>query len=702
MSITIIAEKPSVAREIAAIVGATDKKDGYLSGNGYQVTWALGHLVGLSMPENYGFKGFNRENLPIIPETFSLQPRQIRAEKGYKADPGALKQLKVIKNVFSECDSIIVATDAGREGELIFRLIYNYLECAKPFKRLWISSLTEKAIREGLNNLREGTAYDNLYYAAKSRSEADWLVGINASQALSISAGEGVYSLGRVQTPTLVMICSRYKENKQFVPQKYWQLSLGIEKDDISFNAYSKEKFSDKEDAEKQYQLLKSNPKLTVTKVDKKAVTEEAPLLFDLTGLQKKANTRYGFSADKTLNIAQTLYEKKLITYPRTGSSYISQDVFEQVPNMLRFTKSHEQYGEYTLALLKKGLNKQAVNDKKVTDHHALLLTEVIPGEMKKEERLIYELIICRMLEAFSPKCKKEQTVIRIVSNDIEFEAKGSVILEAGWRAVQSGQADETETKDEQNKQMPKLSDNEQLNATACTLIEKQTKPKPLFTESSLLTAMENAGKELDDKAQRKAMKDCGLGTPATRASIIETLITRTYIFRKEKNLLPTEKGLAIYGIVKSMRIADVEMTGMWEETLAKIERGEFDADTFMKSIKVFASQITGELLSSNIVFREKGSDVCCPKCKEGRIKFYPMLARCGSEHCDFVCFKTKAGKTLTDSQLTELITHKKLGPLKGFKSKVGKEFDAFIVLDEEFNTKFEFPNSSRKPKKKK
>lgn len=701
--IAIIAEKPSVAREIATIVGADEKKDGYLFGNNYIVTWALGHLVSLSMPENYGCKGFKRENLPIIPEVFTLQPRQVRAEKRYKADPGALKQLKVIKKVFDECDNIIVATDAGREGELIFRFIYNYLECTKPFQRLWISSLTEKAIKEGLNNLKQGTDYDNLYYAAKSRSEADWLVGINASQALSITVGEGIYSLGRVQTPTLAMICSRYKEHKQFVSQKYWQLALGIEKDTITFKANSKEKYSNKEDAEKLYQQLKTNTGLIITKVEKKAVTEEAPLLFDLTGLQKRANSQYGFSADKTLSIAQTLYEKKLITYPRTGSRYISEDVFEQVPSLLKFTKTHAQYGDYTIHLLKGKLSRQAVNDKKVTDHHALLITEVFPNEMKKEERLIYELILCRMLEAFSPKCKKEQTTVLLISNDIEFEAKGTVIVEAGWRGVQS---ESTDSKEEQNNLIPKLSENELLNASSCTLQEKQTKPKPLFIESSLLTAMENAGKELDDEAQRKAMKDCGLGTPATRAAIIETLISREYIVRKEKTLVPTEKGMAIYGIVKSMRIADVEMTGMWEETLAKIERGEFAAETFMKSIAIYTSQVTGELLSSNIVFKEKGSEVLCPKCKEGRIKFYPMVARCGSEHCDFVCFRNKSGKTLTNSQLTELFAKKKLGLIKGFTSKAGKEFDASLILDEEMNVKFVFPqnngnkNYKKKPKK--
>lgn len=707
MKTAIIAEKPSVAREIAAIVGANDKKDGYLYGNGYLVTWALGHLVGLSMPEGYGFKGFKRENLPIIPEIFTLQPRQIRGEKGYKADPGALKQLKIVKNVFDECDKIIVATDAGREGELIFRFIYSYLGCTKSFDRLWISSLTEKAIREGLKNLKNGSDYDNLYKSAKSRSEADWLVGINASQALSITVGEGIYSLGRVQTPTLAMICSRYKENKQFVPQTYWQLALGIEKENITFKAYSKDKFDKKEEADKLYELLKSNPQAEVKSVERKNVTEEAPLFFDLTGLQKKANQLYGFSADKTLSLAQTLYEKKLITYPRTGSRYISEDVFEQIPELLRCLKIHPLFVTHATKLQKGNLNKQGVNDKKVTDHHALLITENYAHDIVKDERKIYDLIAGRMLEAISSKCNKEQVKIVFVSNESEFEAKGSVIIKAGWRAILSEQPTQKDT-EESTVRLPKLNEGDNIQTTSSVLIEKQTKPKQLYTESSLLAAMENAGKELDDEAQRKAMKDCGLGTPATRASIIETLITRGYIFRKEKNLVPTEKGLAIYGIVKSMRIADVEMTGMWEETLAKIERGEFDAETFMKSIGVYTSQVTGELLSSNIVFREKQSEISCPKCKEGNIRLYPMVARCRNENCDFVIFRNKSGKTLNDTQITELCKGQKIGPIKGFKSKAGKDFDASLILDEELNVKFVFPenksNSSKgkgKPKKK-
>lgn len=699
MKIAIIAEKPSVAREIATIVGATERKDGYLFGYNYLVTWAFGHLVGLSMPDAYGFKGFKRENLPILPETFILQPRQIKADKGYKADPGALKQLKVIKKVFDECDQIIVATDAGREGELIFRYIYNYLECNKPFKRLWISSLTEKAIREGLNNLKEGTTYDNLYQAAKARSEADWLVGINASQALSISAGEGIYSLGRVQTPTLAMICSRYKENKQFSSQKYWQLSLGIEKESISFKAYSTNRYDHKEEAEKIYQLLKGNPQVEIKQVERKNTTEEAPLLYDLTGLQKKANNQFGYSADKTLSIAQTLYERKLITYPRTGSQYISDDVFDQIPELLKFIKVHPKFAEYTIKLLKTSLNKQSVNDKKVTDHHALLITETYAHELNKDERNIYDLIVCRMLEAFSPKCTKELTTIKLSSNDVDFEAKGMLIKKAGWRSIQIGEATGTDEKEPQNSLIPSLEENEKLDFNACVLIEKQTKPKPLYTEGSLLTAMETAGKNLEDEAQRRAMKEVGLGTPATRAAIIETLLSRAYIVRKEKSLVPTEKGLAIHGIVKSMRIADVEMTGMWEETLAKIEKGEFDAETFNKSIGIYASQTTAELLSSKIVFKESQSSVCCPKCNESKIRFYPMVVRCQSEDCDFMLFRNRGGKVLSESLMTELLTKRKTNLIRGFKNRDKKEFDASLILDNELTIQYVFPENKKRRK---
>ncbi len=321
--IALIAEKPSVAKDIARIIGATQKNDGYLSGNGYLVTWAFGHLIQLAMPEAYGVANFRRESLPIIPPEFRLIPRQVKADKVYKADPGVLKQLKVIKEVFDQCDKIVVATDAGREGELIFRYIYLHLDCRKPFVRLWISSLTDKAIREGMEKLQPGSQYDNLYRSAQARSEADWLIGINATQALSVAAGQGVFSLGRVQTPTLVMICNRFLENKDFVPTKFWQLKATTASSGVSFSAQSCAKWEQQPEAIAALQRVKATGQLTVKSVERKETSQEPPLLYDLTTLQKEANSKLNFSADKTLSIAQSLYEKKVMSYPRTGSRYI-------------------------------------------------------------------------------------------------------------------------------------------------------------------------------------------------------------------------------------------------------------------------------------------------------------------------------------------------------------------------------------------
>ena len=450
--IAVIAEKPSVARDIATVLGATQKNDGNISGNGYIVTWAFGHLVGLAMPDTYGIENFKRENLPILPQLFQLIPRQVKTDKGYKPDSGTVKQLKIIKEVFDQCDKIIVATDAGREGELIFRYIYQYLDCRKPFVRLWISSLTDKAIREGLQNLKDGTMYDNLFRSAKARSEADWLIGINASQALSIAAGRETYSLGRVQTPTLAMICSRYLENKNFVQQKYWQLKLQTGKDSIKFSALSEEKFDSQQPAIGKLQMIKHSGQVQVESVECKEVNQEPPLLYDLTTLQKEANTKLNFSADKTLSIAQKLYEGKLISYPRTGSRYISQDVFYEIPERISLLDTYDRFAGYAKSMKGSNLNRRTVDDKKVTDHHALIITENKPGSLQADEQAIYELVAGRMLEAFSQKCVKEVTSISLTSGDSIFAVKGTVIKSAGWRAVFN-----TQEEGEKNTVLPAL-----------------------------------------------------------------------------------------------------------------------------------------------------------------------------------------------------------------------------------------------------
>lgn len=696
----IIAEKPSVARDIAAIVGAGNRSDGYLEGNGYTVTWAFGHLVGLAMPEQYGVAGFQRENLPILPEEFKLIPRQVKEGREYKDDPGVMKQLKVIKRLFDRCDRIIVATDAGREGELIYRYIYHYLKCTKPFDRLWISSLTNKVISQGLENLRPSNEYDNLYRSAKARSQADWVVGLNASQALSISAGRGLWSLGRVQTPTLAMICSRYLENKDFKPRTYFQVKLQTSKDTTPFAAISTERYDTKQDADTILDRVLSAEYVSVQNVETKQAHQEPPLLYDLTSLQKDANSRHGFTANKTLSIAQSLYEEKLISYPRTGSRYLSEDVFSEIPSLINQLSGHITYGSYAKALSGKELNKRTIDDKKVTDHHALIITGNMSGNISAEQRIIYDMIAARILEAFSGKCTKENTKASLDVSGVQFIVKGSIILLPGWRVVLNTLDEENEEEDVPGLQS--LSIGDKLPVNGADLLEKQTKPRPLHTESSLLSSMESCGKEVTDEAEQEALKESGIGTPATRASIIETLFSRDYIVREKKSLVPTNKGLVVYQAVRDKKIADVAMTGQWESALNKIASGEMDAETFHRGIEVYATQITTELLETKIDGETKCESYPCPKCKNGEVTIYPKVAKCNNEECGLTVFRTIAKKDLSDGQLNDLLTKGKTGVVKGFKSREGKSFDAMVAFDSEFKTIFSFPPKSGFKKKRK
>ena len=686
---TIIAEKPSVAREIARIVGATKREEGYFEGGGYAVTWAFGHLVQLAMPDGYGVRGFVRDNLPIIPDSFTLIPRQVKTEKGYKPDSGVVSQIKIIATLFNKSEQIIVATDAGREGELIFRYLYHYTGCTTPFVRLWISSLTDKAIREGLRNLENGGKYDNLYLAAKARSESDWLVGINGTQALSIAAGHGTYSVGRVQTPTLGMVCERYRENRRFTPEAFWQLHIAVDGNNngtVKFS--SSEKWKEKEPATALYNKVKEAGTATVTKAERKENTEDTPLLYDLTTLQKEANTKYGFTAEQTLEIAQKLYEKKLITYPRTGSRYIPEDVFAEIPKLLAFIGALPEWKGKVQA--KAQPTRRSVDGGKVTDHHALLVTGEKPLFLSKEDSTVYQMIAGRMIEAFSDKCVKDTATVTAECAGVEFTVKGSVIRQAGWRAVY-GEEDKEEIS------IPGWQEGNMLALKGCSITEGKTKPKPLHTEATLLSAMETAGKDIEDEAMRQAMKDCGIGTPATRAAIIETLFKRGYMERCKKSLVPTEKGLALYSVVKTMRIADVAMTGEWEKELARIERGELSAETFSKEIEAYTREITSELLSCDKLFSHKDSGCACPKCGTGRMQFYGKVVRCDNAECGLPVFRLKANRTLSDDEIKDLLTdgHTKL--LKGFKSKQSKSFDAIVAFDGDYNTVFVFPERKSK-----
>ena len=687
MTTCIIAEKPSVARDIARIVEANNRQDGFLEGNGYVVTWAVGHLIALAMPEAYGFSAYKREDLPIRPNPFLLVVRQVCKDKEYVSDPTALKQLKVIHSCFDKADRIIVATDAGREGELIFRYIHQHLNCHKPFDRLWISSLTDKAIREGLANLKPGSCYDNLYYSAKARSEADWLVGINASRALSI-ARKGGYSLGRVQTPTLAMVCRRYIENRDFSSVPYWKLSVLTEKEGLLLKAIGSKDYENEASAQTALATLRSQSQLTVESVVRKVAGTPPPLLYDLTALQKDANRRHGFSADQTLSIAQSLYEKKITTYPRTGSRYISEDIFEEVPALLR------KIGK----TLSNPLNRHSVDNAKITDHHAIIPTGETPLGLSADETTIYQMVVNRFIEAFSPDSEEERMQVRFTDGTNIFTWKACRQISLGWKVVQKGkEADKKEDSDEHIlSSLPNLTEGEVLSLVNADITEHKTKPKPLYTEATLLSAMENAGKEVKEDDKRKAMAECGIGTPATRANIIETLILRDYIRRDKKSIIPTEKGLAVYEIVKDKKIANAEMTGSWELALAAIEAEKMPSERFSQGINSYVGTICEELLS--LSSEQKSYPVYrCPKCGQKSVGIYAKVAKCRHETCGFHAFREVCGIHLSEDNIRDLIGSGRTPILKGLTSKAGKKFNARLVLGEDYTTSFEFENKKGK-----
>lgn len=688
----IIAEKPSVAREIAQLLGAHEKKDGYLSGNGYCVTWALGHLIALGMPEDYGIRGFNKASLPIFPNPFILTPKKLKKTKGYEPDPSTLKQLNIIQKVINQCSSIIVATDAGREGELIFRYIYHYLQCNKPFERLWISSLTEKAIQEGFKNLQPGDSFDGLYQAAKARSEADWLVGINATQALTIAGNQDVYSLGRVQTPTLALICQRFLQHQNFTKQKYFQIQLSHRKEYTDFTSVSLLQWEEKKQAEQIQKSIEREGKAVVEDVSITTVQEQSPLLFDLTELQKEANRKLGLSADEVLQTAQSLYEKQFITYPRTGSKYIPEDVWTDIPELVRILNQTEPFKAAITHLKFGNFNKRIVNDLKVTDHHGLLITTKTPSALSATEKAIYEMIAYRLLESLSHACIKQVSHITIKVHHYEFQIKGSKILNKGWRAIKGILSDNenSNNKDEALTKLPEFKIGDELKISKTELLKKTTQPPKLYTEADLLSAMENAGRSIENKEEQKALSNIGIGTPATRASIIETLLSRNYIIRKSKTLHPTDKGLQVYNVVKDKKIANVQMTAEWEIALDRIEKGKLNRTQFMNDIQAYTTEITNELLSLHIP-QENIPQLKCPKCQQHHLIIKDKIVKCPDEQCNWILFRTICGVQLSITDITLLLTRNKTSLIKNMKSKNGKKFDAYLTLDDKVNLIFKF-----------
>lgn len=679
--------------DIARVVGATEKKDGYCIGNGYMVTWALGHLVSLAMPGTYGYTKTTADNLPMIPEPFRLVARQIKTAKGMVTDITANKQLKTIDEVFSKCDSIIVATDAGREGELIFRWIYDYLGYTKPFQRLWISSLTDEAIREGMENLRDGSDYDSLYSAADSRAKADWLVGMNASRALAIASGSANSSIGRVQTPTLAMICARFKENRNFISTPYWQLHVTLKQGEAHRQFVHPEEFKDKETAGTAYRKITSGSVATVTKVERKRTFQQSPLLYDLTTLQKDCNVYYDLTADKTLSIAQALYEKKLISYPRTGSRYIPEDVMAHIPSLLEKVVAMPDFKEYGNTLDFSGLNTRSVDNAKVTDHHALIITGIAPHELSEAESAVYTLIAGRMLESFSPPCEKESLVMECTCEGMDFRSRSSGIVSPGWRGVFRRKEDRDKDEPEGNEGSAEFAEGEKITVMGHGLAQKKTMPKPLYTEATLLAAMETCGKHITDEQAKEAIGELGIGTPATRAAIITTLVGRDYIARSGKSVVPTEKGMLIYEAVNDMRVADVELTGSWEKALLQIEGHTLDTETFMRSIRDYTCKATSEILRLSLQAMP-GKVFTCPKCKTGKIIIRSKVAKCDHDGCGLLVFRKFLNKELTDQHLEQLLSSGSTMLIKGFKGKKGVSFDAAVAFDEGFNLKLSFPKS--------
>lgn len=599
--IVCIAEKPSVAKDIARVLGANASKNGYMEGNGYQVTWTFGHLCELKEPNDYNenWKHWSLSALPMIPMRFGIKLID---------DEGIRKQFGIIQKLYSKANEIINCGDAGQEGELIQRWVMQKAGVHCPVKRLWISSMTDEAIREGFRNLSEESKYQSLYLAGLSRAIGDWLLGMNATRLYTLKYGQQhqVLSVGRVQTPTLALIVNRQKEIDNFKPEPYWVLST-IYRDTL-FTA-TKGKFTSKEEGEQAFHLIEGKP-FVVTDIQKKRGVETPPHLYDLTSLQVECNKKYGYSAELTLNTVQALYEKKFTTYPRVDTQYLSDDIYPKCTGIMNGLYKTTLAGKapYALAVKKLGgkplkKSKKVFDTSKVTDHHAIIPTGVPPRGLTNIEQNVFNLVALRFIAAFYPDCKFATTTVLGKVDDIEFKATGKEILEQGWHEVyqaeEQKQEQEIANSTKENKILPTFAKGEQGPHTP-TLTEKQTVPPKYYTEATLLRAMETAGKFVEDEELRAALKENGIGRPSSRASIIETLFKRHYIRRERKNLLATPTGIELIGMIKEKLLTSCELTGIWEKKLRDIEHHKYDAAQFIGELKEQITQIVNDVLADN------------------------------------------------------------------------------------------------------
>lgn len=575
--IAILTDKPAVGREIAKVVGAQKRENGYMAGNGYMVTWTFGNMLSLAMPKDAGKERVEWEDFPLLPAPF-LTVKNMKTDAGWVPDINAVLQLKVIAKVFDACDTIIAATDASREGEMLFRHVYRFLGCRQPCLRLWISSLTDEAILNGMANLQPCDRFDGLFLAADTRNRADWMLGVNSSYAVCKAVGFGNNSLGRVQTPVLAAVSGRYRERENHIGTDSWPVFISICKDGRIIKMRRTEDCKERRSAEELYADCKAVREARITAVCRKTEEIAAPALYDLTGLQKDANRYHGLTAIQVQEITQSLYEKKLISYPRTACRFLPEDVYATLPAIMKKMLARKEFRIYADKVDLTGA-KAVINPRKAAEHHAIIVTGVSPGELDREEMLVYTLIVGRMLETFSPSCKVEYTTVDAVCAAQEFRIRTYRILEKGWFGVFERESLIAEG-GVSCMDLPEFSPNEQVPVAGCSIIRKKDLPVSPYTDAELVGFMESNG----------------LGTVATRANIIRTLLDRKYIRYSGKYVIPTPKGLFFYETVRGMKIADASLTSGWEAELERIERGELAPEVFLDGVLELVKEVTGDI----------------------------------------------------------------------------------------------------------
>lgn len=693
-----VAEKPSVAKDIADVLGAKQRLDGYYEGNGFRVTWTFGHLCTLKEPHDYkeNWKYWKLEDLPIVPDNFGIK---------LIPDRGVEKQFNTIARLVGECDEVINCGDAGQEGELIQRWVLLKAKCKVPVKRLWISSLTEEAIREGFDKLHDAKKYDNLYAAGSARAIGDWMLGINGTRLFTKKFGQGksTLSIGRVQTPTLAMIVQRQKEIDSFVVQDYWELKTVYKTQEFLCQI---DRLKSEDKAEKGLEYIQEK-EFEITQFEQKEGKEGNPRLYDLTSLQVDANRRFALSADETLKLVQSLYEKKLVTYPRVDTTYLSEDLHPKIPGILQNMRF---YSRFTESILKEPIPKlkTVFDDKKVTDHHAIIPTGVVPSGITHAEQQIYDLIARRFIAAFYPPCTVSNTVVLGKVGELEFKASGKQVLEPGWREVYADLGSKKEA--EEDKIMPHFEEGEK-GPHEPFIHKGRTSPPKFYTEATLLRAMETAGRQVEDEEMRELMKDNGIGRPSTRAAIIETLFKRKYIEKKKKNLVATDTGIALIDTIQNELLKSAELTGDWERKLRLIEKGEYEPDVFKQELYVMVRELTDEVIFNThrpIQFfqeekpkaknqpkdkKEISFEVMdCPKCKNARLMKGKTAVGCSDfKLCGFKIPFLLLGKNLSERQLLDLLEKGKTGWIKGIiQPGNGDKIEGKFLLDDTFNVQFE------------